>query len=98
MQAAKQHANVVLKLGLVASIVLGILFAGVSLFVSILYPKVDAEVLHLAFGGILIVACFQPAKVLNGIFGNGLLATGGDTKYALMANLAGTLFVTLRFS
>ncbi len=89
VQAAKQHANVVLKLGLVASIVLGILFAGVSLFVSILYPKVDAEVLHLAFGGILIVACFQPAKVLNGIFGNGLLATGGDTKYALMANLAG---------
>jgi putative MATE family efflux protein len=87
--AAKQHANVVLKLGLVASIVLGILFAGVSLFVSMLYPKVDAEVLHLAFGGILIVACFQPAKVLNGIFGNGLLATGGDTKYALMANLAG---------
>jgi Na+-driven multidrug efflux pump len=38
----------------------------------------------------LIVACFQPAKVLNGIFGNGLLVTGGDTRYVLMANLAGT--------
>jgi putative MATE family efflux protein len=90
VQAAKQHANVVLKLGLVTSIVLGILFAGVSLFVSMLYPKVGAEVLRFAIGGILIVACFQPAKVLNGIFGNGLLATGGDTKYVLMANLAGT--------
>ena len=90
VQAAKQHANVVLKLGLVTSVVLGILFAGVSLFVSMLYPKVGAEVLRFVVGGILIVACFQPAKVLNGIFGNGLLATGGDTKFVLMANLAGT--------
>jgi putative MATE family efflux protein len=90
IKAAKQHANAILKLGLIASIVLGILFAGVSLFLSVLYPKVGAEVLNLAFAGILIVACFQPAKVLNGIFGNGLFATGGDTKYVLMANLFGT--------
>jgi putative MATE family efflux protein len=47
VQAAKQHANVVLRLGLVSSIVLGVLFAGVSLFVSMLYPKVGAEVLRL---------------------------------------------------
>ena len=40
--------------------------------------------------GILIIACFQLAKVLNAIFGNGLLATGGDTKYVLLANIAGT--------
>jgi Na+-driven multidrug efflux pump len=90
VKAAKQHANVVLRLGLVASIVLGILFAGVSLFVSKLYPKVGVEVLRFAVEGILIVACFQPVKVLNGIFGNGLLATGGDTKFVLVANLAGT--------
>ena len=51
VQAAKQHANVVLKLGLVTSIVLGILFAGVSLFVSMLYPKVGAEVLRFAIWG-----------------------------------------------
>ena len=95
VQAAKQHANVVLKLGLVTSIVLGILFAGVTVFVSTLYPKVGAEVLRFAVGGILILACFQPAKVLNGIFGNGLLATGGDTKYVLMANLAGTYGIGL---
>jgi putative MATE family efflux protein len=90
VKAAKQHANVVLRLGLVTSIVLGILFAGVSLFVSKLYPKVGVEVLRFAVEGILIVACFQPVKVLNGIFGNGLLATGGDTKFVLGANLAGT--------
>jgi putative MATE family efflux protein len=95
VQAAKQHANVVLRLGLVSSIVLGVLFAGVSLFVSMLYPKVGAEVLRFASWGILIVACFQPAKVLNGIFGNGLLATGGDTKYVLAINLAGTYGVGL---
>ena len=51
VQAAKQHANVVLKLGLVTSIALGLLFAGMSLFVSLLYPKVGAEVLRFAVGG-----------------------------------------------
>jgi putative MATE family efflux protein len=95
VQAAKQHANVVLRLGLVSSIILGVLFAGVSLFVSLLYPKVGTEVLSFAVWGILIVACFQPAKVLNGIFGNGLLATGGDTKYVLGVNLAGTYGIGL---
>jgi Na+-driven multidrug efflux pump len=90
VQAAKQPAKVVLKLGLVTSIILGIIFAGVSLFVSQLYPNVGAEVLRYAVGGILVVACFQPAKVLNSIFGNGLLAAGGDSKYVLTANLAGT--------
>ncbi len=90
VKAAKQHANVVLRLGFVTSIALGLLFAGVSFFVSALYPKVGGDVLRFAVEGILIVACFQPAKVLNGIFGNGLLATGGDTKYVLIANLIGT--------
>lgn len=96
--AAKQHANAVLKLGLVTSIILGVLFAGVSLFLPMLYPKIGGEVLRSAVGGILIVSCFQPAKVLNGIFGNGLLATGGDTKYVLMANLAGTYGIGLPFA
>jgi putative MATE family efflux protein len=90
VEAAKQHGNAVLKLGLITSIALGILFAGVSLFVARLYPKVGTEVLGFAVWGILMVAFFQPVKVLNGIFGNGLLATGGDTKYVLVANLAGT--------
>ncbi len=96
--AAKQHANAVLKLGLVTSIILGVLFAGVSLFLPMLYPKIGGEVLRSAVGGILIVSCFQPAKVLNGIFGNGLLATAGDTKYVLMANLAGTYGIGLPFA
>jgi putative MATE family efflux protein len=95
VQAAKQHAQVVLQLGFGTSIVLGALFAGVSLFVSTLYPKVGGEALSFAFGGILMVACFQPPKVLNGIFGNGLLATGGDTKFVLVANLAGTYGIGL---
>ncbi|MBV8378934.1 MAG: MATE family efflux transporter [Verrucomicrobia bacterium] len=95
VQAAKQHANVVLKLGLASSVVLGSLFAGVSLFVSMIFPKVGSQVLHFAFLGIVIAACFQPAKVLNGIFGNGLLATGGDTKYVLAVNLASTYAIGL---
>jgi Na+-driven multidrug efflux pump len=62
VQAAKQHANVVLKLGLATSIILGIIFAGVGLFVSQLYPKVGAEVLRFAIGGILIVAVSSQPK------------------------------------
>ncbi|MBV9298785.1 MAG: MATE family efflux transporter [Verrucomicrobia bacterium] len=95
VQAAKQHASVVLRLGLLSSIFVGVLFAGVSLFVSLLYPNVGAEVVRFAVWGILILACFQPPKVLNGIFGNGLLATGGDTKYVLGVNLVGTYGIGL---
>jgi Na+-driven multidrug efflux pump len=61
----------------------------------VIYPKVGPQVLHFVFVGIIITACVQPAKVLNGIFGNGLLAVGGDTKYVLVVNLAGTYGIGL---
>jgi putative MATE family efflux protein len=92
---AKKHANVVLLLGLATSIVLGLLFASLSLLVRTLYPNVGDEVLQLVFWAIIILAIIQPAKVLNGIFGNGLLATGGDTRYILLINFIGTYGVGL---
>jgi Na+-driven multidrug efflux pump len=93
--AAKKHANVVLRLGLAASIALGLLFASLSLLVRTLYPNVGDEVLQLVFWAIIILGAIQPAKVLNGIFGNGLLATGGDTRYILLINFIGTYGVGL---
>ncbi|MBV8175705.1 MAG: hypothetical protein JO151_14245 [Verrucomicrobia bacterium] len=37
----------------------------------------------------------QPAKVLNNIFGNGILPSGGDTKFVLAAHLIGSYLVGL---
>jgi hypothetical protein len=36
--------------------------------------------------GIIIVACVQPAKVLNSVLGNGILPSGGDTKYVFVGS------------
>jgi Na+-driven multidrug efflux pump len=36
------------------------------------------------------VACVQPAKVLNSILGNGILPSGGDTKYILLGHVLGS--------
>ena len=53
------------------------------------------EVLQVAFWGILIAACVQPAKVLNSILGNGILPSGGDTKFVLVSHLIGSYLVGL---
>ena len=37
----------------------------------------------------------QPAKVLNSILGNGILPSGGDTKFVLAAHLMGSYLVGL---
>jgi len=44
----------------------------------------------LTFWGIIIVASVQPAKVLNSILGNGILPSGGDTKYILLCHGVGS--------
>jgi Na+-driven multidrug efflux pump len=60
-----------------------------------LYPKVGREVLQLAFGGVLLMALIQPAKIVSSVLGNGVLASGGDTRFLLIGNLAGTYAVGL---
>ena len=66
-----------------------------SYLLSILYPRVGKDVLQVAFWGILIAACVQPAKVLNSILGNGILPSGGDTKFVLAGHLIGSYLVGL---
>jgi len=44
---------------------------------------------------ILIAASVQPAKVLNNILGNGILPSGGDTKFVLVGHLVGSYLVGL---
>ena len=67
-----------------AGLLFSLLLFGSSFLVAFIYPNVGKAVLHFTFWGIIIAACVQPAKVLNSILGNGILPSGGDTKYILL--------------
>ncbi len=95
IRCAKKNAAVVLRLGVLAGLLFTILLVGTSFMLSILYPRVGKDVLQIAFWGILIAACVQPAKVFNSILGNGILPSGGDTKFVLAGHLIGSYLVGL---
>ncbi|MBV9490560.1 MAG: MATE family efflux transporter [Verrucomicrobia bacterium] len=95
LPAAKANAWIAIRFGLIAAVVLGTLYGASGLLLPVLYPKVGQDVLHLAFWGILLMAATQPAKVLSSVLGNGVLASGGDTRFVLVGNLAGTYTVGL---
>jgi putative MATE family efflux protein len=95
IRCAKKNAAVVLRLGVLAGLLFTIFLSGTSFLLSILYPRVGKDVLQVAFWGILIVACVQPAKVLNNVLGNGILPSGGDTKFVLAGHLMGSYLVGL---
>jgi len=95
LSAAKANAWLTIRFGLLVAFVLGSLYASSSLLLPSLYPKVGQNVLHLAFWGVLLMAVTQPAKVLSSVLGNGVLASGGDTRFVLLGNLVGTYAVGL---
>jgi putative MATE family efflux protein len=95
LSAAKANAWLTIRLGLSLALVLGSMYGGSSFLLSALYPKVGQDVLHLAFWGVLLMAAIQPAKVLSSVLGNGVLASGGDTRFVLLGNLAGTYAIGL---
>ena len=90
LKDAKKHANAALRLGLIAGLLFSVLLFGSSFLVPFVYPNVGKDVLHFTFWGIIIAACVQPAKVLNSILGNGILPSGGDTKYILLGHVVGS--------
>jgi Na+-driven multidrug efflux pump len=92
---AKANAWLTIRFGLLAAVVLGGLYAGSSVLLPVLYPKVGPDVLRLAFWGVLLMAATQPAKVLSSVLGNGVLASGGDTRFVLVGNLVGTYAIGL---
>jgi putative MATE family efflux protein len=87
IRSAKGNARRVLKLGFLTGLVLMALLIGTSFLLPFFYPKIEKSVLQVAFWGILIAACVQPAKVINSVLGNGILPSGGDTKFVLAAHL-----------
>jgi putative MATE family efflux protein len=90
IENAKKHAKAALRIGLLAGLIFSVLLFGSSFLVPFVYPNVGKEVLHFTFWGLIIVACVQPAKVLNSILGNGILPSGGDTKYILFCHGVGS--------
>ena len=95
VKAAKASAWQTIRFGLITAIVLGALYAASSTLLPVFYPKVGRDVLHLAFWGVILMAATQPVKVLSSVLGNGVLASGGDTRFVLIGNLAGTYAVGL---
>ncbi|HYZ75316.1 MAG TPA: MATE family efflux transporter, partial [Chthoniobacterales bacterium] len=87
---AKANAWLTIRFGVLMAVFLGLLFGGCGLLLPSLYPKVGEDVLRLTVWGIFIMAVIQPAKVLSSVLGNGVLASGGDTRFILLGNLAGT--------
>lgn len=90
LQSAKKQANAALWLGSIAGLLFSLLLFASSFLVPFIYPNVGKDALHFTFWGIIIAACVQPAKVLNSILGNGILPSGGDTKYILLSHVLGS--------
>jgi Na+-driven multidrug efflux pump len=87
---AKKQAVAVLRLGIFAGLRFTPLIIGASFFLSVIYPHVGKEVLTIAFWGLFIVGLVQPAKILNGVLGNGIVPSGGDTNFVLLGHLIGS--------
>ncbi|MGA8658310.1 MAG: MATE family efflux transporter [Chthoniobacterales bacterium] len=87
---AKKQAGLVLRLGVIVGLGFGAALMVASFLLPVLYPRVGKDVVHLAFWGISITACVQVAKVLNNILGNGILPSGGDTKFVLLTHVIGS--------
>jgi putative MATE family efflux protein len=87
MVAAQEKSNEIVAFGIYTSIVFGLLLAAVSPAIRLFYPAVAPSVVQLTIVYVLFNALFQPAKVLNMILGNGILPSGGDTKFVLFADI-----------
>ncbi|MDO4245951.1 MAG: MATE family efflux transporter [Deinococcus sp.] len=83
------------RLGLVTGLGFGVLFAVSGLLVPSLFPKVGAEVHHIALVGILINAATQVFKVRNMIVGGGVLPGVGDGKGVIVGDVVGAFVVGL---
>lgn len=87
-----KKANEILKIGLVFSGTCGLIMLATSYFIHTIYPDINADASHLAKWGLIFFALFQPIKVLNMIMGDGILQSGGLTKFVTTVDI-GTIFI-----
>ncbi len=93
--AARQWIRRLRKTGYVTSIVFGALYLASSLLLQGLFPKVTANVLHLATLGIAVNAAFQWVKVQNMLIGVGILPSGSDLKGVVAGDTVGVVVAGL---
>lgn len=79
----RETANEIFRLGLYSSIFFGTLLAVCSVFVGYIFTDISSEILEMAAWAIVFFAIFQPVKVSNFIFCNGILKGGGDVNYVM---------------
>ena len=94
-KTARQQARRVLFAAVVAGLFFTAALAGVSFLLPVLYPRVDRQVLNLAFWGVIIAAAVQPAKAVNSVLGTGTLPSGGDTKFVLFSHVVSSYAIGL---
>jgi putative MATE family efflux protein len=83
---AVEQAGRVLRAGLIAGFVFTAALTAAAFLLPVFYPRIDNAVLTLAFWGVIVTALVQPAKVVNSIFGTGILPSGGDTPFVLLSH------------
>lgn len=83
----RQTATRIIRIGIAASVFFGFLTGVAALILRFAFPALETDVLRPAMVGLLIGAAFQWSKVLNMVFGGGILRAGGDNTFVLGANL-----------
>jgi putative MATE family efflux protein len=83
----KQKANALLKIGLVSAAIFGLMLFIISYFIHDIYPAISPNANNLAKWGMIMFALFQPVKVSNMIMGNGILKSGGITRFVAIVDV-----------
>ena len=92
---AHSRSRAILHLGLLTGIVTGLLYLATAYLLPVVFPKVEEEVLKIAFLGVVLNAVFQAVKVHNMIQGIGILPSGGDPGGVLFGDIFGAFVVGL---
>ncbi len=87
--AAYAHSRVIIRYGVIFSVVLSVLLVFIRGAYLGLY-SVEAEVKSLASSLLLVYAFYAPVKVCNMIIGGGIVRAGGRTDLSMYIDLIGT--------
>lgn len=93
--AAQTWLRRISRAGLVTGLGFGLLYALSALLVPLAFPKVGADVQHIAVLGIVIYASTQVFKVRNMIVGGGILPSAGDGKGVIIGDVVGAFVIGL---
>jgi putative MATE family efflux protein len=88
---AQARMRALLRVGTATGLTFGALYLGTALLLPFFYPNVEADVLHIAFWGIVIGGIYHVVKVRNMILAGGVLPSVGDARAVVAGDIGGTL-------